>query len=396
MKIAVAADTYYPNIDGASYFTQRLVDGLVKRGHEVLVISPGRTKKNVYTSHHGAVTFEVASWPSGFHAEYRFCPPIFLKNKIRPALQKFRPDVVHIQGHFFIEAAAASVAKEMCVPVVGTSHFMPENLLHYAFFLTSGLKAQLKKLMWLHFKSVFKALPVITTPTHTAAKILKDIGIKQNVEALSCGIDMRIFNSANDGGYLKKKYALPDGPIVLCVNRLAPEKNVDLILRAVALALKQTPFHFVVAGDGKEKNNLQQLAQSLGISKHVTFTAYISDADLPNLYPLASVFVMAGTVELQSLVTMEAMASGLPIIAADALALPELVQKEENGLLFKPGDAQDLANYIQKLCANETVRKSMAQKSLAIIKKHDIETTIKRFEEMYAALVKKIVFYNAN
>ncbi len=389
MRILIAADTYFPNVDGASYFTQRLARELVNRGHKVLVVAPSRTWRNEPLNHNGVPGLGIASAPTLFHSDYRFCPPIFLRRRLRSVIKKFSPNVVHVQGHFYIEAATAREARKLGIPVVGTSHFMPENLLHYGFFLTARMKEWLKRGMWWHFKLLFKHISIITTPTATAAAVLKKIGITQPVEALSCGIDMRHFGKQQDETGITERYHLPNKPLLLCVNRLAPEKNIDWILRGSAEALKNAAFHLVIVGGGKERQNLEKLTRELGIEKNVTFTGYVPDEDLPKLYPLAAVFIMAGTVELQSLVTMEAMASGLPIIAANALALPELVTAGENGLLFKPGDIVEISNCIQKLFNNEPLRVALGAASLEKIKKHDITTTINRFEAMYQQVIDK-------
>lgn len=354
MRILIAADTFYPSVDGASFFTQRLAKKLLERGHEVLVIAPSTSFKSGYVDADGIPMFGVSSLPTLFHKLYRFTPPILLSKRIRPVIEKFDPQVAHIQGHFFIESTVAKLSREMRIPILATNHFMPENLLHYL-HAPVAVENIIKKIGWAQFRAVFRRLPVVTTPTKTAAKVLKDIGLTQDILPLSCGIDLAKFNPRNDGGYLRLKYNLPNKPLVLCVGRLAPEKHIDQILKACALALKKTSFHLMVAGNGMEKEKLIKLAQELGISDNVSFLGFVPDADLPFLYPLASLFIMAGTVELQSLVTMEAMASGVPILAANALALPELVHSGENGFLFDPQSVDNLANGIQKIITNPSI-----------------------------------------
>lgn len=388
MKILIAADTFYPSVDGASFFTQRLTKKLMDRGHEVLVIAPSTSLKSVNTkTPDGISVFGVTSWPTFFHKFYRFTPPLRLMSKIRPVIKKFNPDVAHIQGHFFIESTIAKLSRELNIPILATNHFMPENLTHYM-HAPQYIENIVNKLAWKQFKSVFDKLPFVTTPTQTAAKVLKDIGLKQEILPLSCGIDLAKFNPNNDGEYLRQRYHLPNKPLVLCVGRLAPEKHIDQILKACAGALQKTTFHLMVAGNGMEKEKLLKLAKELGISDSVTFLGFVPDEDLPFLYPLASLFIMAGTVELQSLVTMEAMACGVPVLAANALALPELVHPGENGFLFDPQSVGELSGFIEKIISNPELKKYMSIQSLKYIKTHDINDTIRRFEELYQSLVK--------
>ena len=407
MRIIIANDTYYPNVDGCSYFSQRLAHYLKKRGHSILVIAPSRTRHTEYFSHDGIDIFGLYSLPTLFHKAYRFSPPFFIKKKISAAIQTFRPDVIHVQGHFYIENAVVDVARELRIPVMGTNHFMPENLSHYA-HAPKIVEAWIIKLMWSGFRSVFEKLEVVTAPTKTAARILHDIGLNKKVIPISCGVDLQKYNpqagaprgrsiglaslrlGLNNGDYLRKRYHLPNKPLLLCVGRLAPEKNIDCILRAVAAIAaavsKKIPIHLVVAGGGLERKNLEKLAARLDIADSVTFTGFVPDEDMPNLYAISTAFAVAGTVELQSLVTMEAMASGLPVVAANALALPELVHHGENGYLFSPNDVAGIAEYFSRIFSDHALAKRMGQKSLQIAKAHDINITIASFEKIYESL----------
>ena len=121
----------------------------------------------------------------------------------------------------------------------------------------------------------------------------------------------------------------------------------------------------------------------------MTFTGFIPDVDLPNIYRVADVFVNASIAELQSIVTMEAMASGLPIVAANIMALPELVHSGENGYLFSAGDIQGLSSSVVKILTQKALRERMSQKSLECIKVHDVRVIIKKYEEVYARAIEQ-------
>jgi glycosyltransferase involved in cell wall biosynthesis len=136
-----------------------------------------------------------------------------------------------------------------------------------------------------------------------------------------------------------------------------------------------------------EKKILEHLADELGISGHVTFAGFVPDIDLPNLYCITDAFIIAGIAELQSIVTMEAMASGLPVVGVNAVALPELIHDGENGFLFENGDIKSLAEKMTKILSDESLRKQMGVKSLEIIAKHDIHKIIDEFEALYQKLI---------
>ncbi len=165
--------------------------------------------------------------------------------------------------------------------------------------------------------------------------------------------------------------------------KLDQEKRIEVIIRAMPEIIKRVDAHLVVTGKGKLLNDLEALVHELGIKDRVTFTGFLPDDELPELYRLADVFVMPGVAELQSISTMEAMASGLPVIAANALALPELVHDGENGFLFAKDDTRSLGEAAVKSLSDEPLRNRMAKKSLEIIQIHDIGKTAETFEYLY-------------
>lgn len=387
MKVLIGADTYYPHVNGASYFAQRLAHYLCRRGHSVKVVAPSRRIFNEGYQQNGVRVTGVRSMPVLLYKDFRISPRMLEGKIIEDVMLTWQPEVVHVQGHFFVCKEVLRVAREMGLPTVGTNHFMPENLVHYLHL--PGLAAGwLKSWAWKKFRSVFEEIDIVTTPTKTAAQLLQQIGLKKEVLAISCGIDLGRFCPSAEMPDLKPKYAIPAGKkILLYVGRLDKEKNIDLILRGFARAEQTMRTHCVIAGRGAEEGRLKKLVGQLGLEGKVTFTGFVPDDDLPALYALADCFIIAGTAELQSIVTMEAMASGLPVIAVRAMALPELIQPGVSGCLFDPGDEVGVADCITAVLGNNALREKLAQGSLKIIKRHNIENTIDQFEALYRNLL---------
>jgi len=175
-----------------------------------------------------------------------------------------------------------------------------------------------------------------------------------------------------------------DGNRLVFVGRLTTEKQIDVILRAIAKLDPALDVSFDVVGNGDQRRSLEQLAEQLGIADRVRFHGHTTDAELRATLTHASAFVIASIAELQSIATMEAMASGLPVIAADAVALPHLVHDGENGYLFTPGDVDELAEKITTvLTAAPEDRLRMQQASLDGVKVHDMDRTLDTFEALY-------------
>ena len=368
LRILIGADTFPPDMNGASRFAGRLADGLAARGNEVHVLRPephdrGEARPSV-TVHY------ARSLHAPFHPTFRFCTPRRAAQAAGPLLDRLRPDVVHVQSHFAVGRALLAAARERGIPTVATNHFMPENLLGYA-SMPGFVSRSLIRLAWRDFARVYRHADMITTPTPRAAEILERSGLAQRAMVVSNGIDIEQFAGPAEPG---------DGFSVLFVGRLDSEKNIDELIRAIA------PLPGVraeIVGEGSCREDLGALAARLGITDRVRFHGLVSDADLVRAYRGAQLFCMPGTVELQSLATMEAMAAGLPVVAADALALPHLVYSGLNGFLYPPGDVDALSARIAEIAADPAKRAAMSEASRHVIARHDLGRTLDIFEELY-------------
>lgn len=389
MKILFGTDLYYQNIAGSINFIQQLTKGLAADGHEVFLIAPSKTFKNTVTKEGNITIYGIRSVviPKAIYpAKFRI-PITAGSTRIKTIIKEISPDVISIQDHFMIGSKVAKEGRKLGIPVTGTNHFMPENFIHY-FYPPRFANKLIKNLAWKTFIRVYKHLDIITVPTKTAAELIKNLGLKNSIIPISNGVDLKKFNPKNDGNYLRRRFKITDSePVMLFVGRLDKEKHIDVLLKAFSQVLPHFHARLVITGKGTEKLHLVNLAKKLGIEKSIIFTGFISDQDLPSLYCIADIFVIASIAELQSIATMEAMASGLPVIAVKAIALPELVHHGQNGYLFEEGNIKTLANQIIKILKNPILRKQMSKKSLKIISKHNIKNTIKKYEKTYKSLL---------
>lgn len=380
MKILFVSDTYYPHANGVYYFVCRIGPLLKARGHEVAVIAPSASFFFTTTKIDNLDVYGVPSVPVLYYPNFRIPVAFRLKTHIRRVLQLFQPDIIHLQDHFLICRTVVEINQTLHIPVMGTNHFMPENLT--ALFKSKWIKKRLEKHCWSSFSKVYNRLDMVTTPTETAARLIRP-KINAHVLALSSGINLEEYAARPRIKNVRKKYGIPDKPILLYVGRIDPEKNIDQIIEAVALIAKKIDFCFVVVGKGMQRERLERLASTLSITSHIVFTGFVSDEDLPLVYQLALCFIIASTAELLSLVTLQAMASGLPVIAVDAGALPELVHENENGLLFENGDINKMAACIYLMLTSDQLRGKMGKQSLANVCRHDINSTVDAFENLY-------------
>lgn len=389
MKILIATDTYYPSVNGAAYFTYRLANMLARKGHSVSVLCPSRSFKNTVSNDKGVMVYGIRSIHIPIYQDFRMSPLIISSKTIRKAIEEISPDIIHIQNHFMIGKGAAMTAKKLGIPVIGTNHFMPENILHY-FHLPKMAEKWLQRFGWRQCIKVFEQLDYVTTPTETAAELLRQAGFSKKVVPISCGIDLERFNPSNNGSYLKEIYTIPiNKPVLLYVGRMDKEKKIEVILRALPNILETVSVHLVLAGIGQEKERLEVMTKKLGLQDSVSFVGFVPDKDLQNIYRIADIFVIAGIAELQSIVTMEAIASGLPVVAVSAMALPELVHDGENGYLFPEGNSQTLAQKAVMILSDQKLSAQMSKNGLEMIKNHEINKIIQRYESLYHEILNR-------
>lgn len=385
MKILFASDSYYPHVNGVYYFVSRIGPLLREKGHDVAVIAPSGSVHSYKKKIDGLDVHGMASLPLLTYPTVRIPIPFFLKHSIYHIIQKFQPDIIHIQDHFSICRTIVDLNRHLGIPIMATNHLMAENFT--PFLPLDFLKHRVEDVLWGGLTEVFNRVRLVTTPSEAGVKLIRS-KLKVDVLAISNGISLEKFNPSGDIHEIKSKYAIPDKPVLLYAGRLDPEKHIEEILKAVAIALTKIDFTFVIVGRGTRKKVLEQLTQQLGITDKVIFTGFVPDEELPCFYRLSKCFIIASTAELLSLVTLQAMASGLPIIAVNAGALSELVRHGANGFLYREGDIPSIIRFIQTIFADEELRRKMSIKSLEYARPHDIYKTLQSFEKLYALTIK--------
>ena len=383
LKVLLACDTFGPDVNGAARFAERLAAGLARRGHDIHVLAPaipGRhgTNKEI----HDGAELTVHRFPSvqmRKQLSVRAMTPFGLKTKMGKLLDELKPDAVHVQSHLMAGRLIVSEAKGRGIKTIATNHTMPENLIRYSVKVPRFIEKPIMRLGWWDTGRVLKKMDKVTTPTRRAADLLERETGLTDVLAISCGIDASRF--VNDTPTSNTD------PRVLFVGRLDYEKRLDILLHAIKEISTEIDVQLEIVGNGGERETLEKLSESLAISDRVHFLGFVSEEELPRAYERASVFAMPSIAELQSIATMEAMASGRPVIGADAMALPHLIHSGDNGYLYQPEDVQELASRLREvLTADKEELERMSENSLHLIQAHDITNTLNIFENLYQGL----------
>ncbi|MBQ9016960.1 glycosyltransferase [Candidatus Saccharibacteria bacterium] len=419
MKIAICSDTYYPMTNGVAVFTTNLATGLRRRGHDVIVISPSFTgKKHRHTDPKTGVTnyFLTAKrfhlYPDQIHKipEKKEVlgvkvPRLAYKNglwlsthprrEIKKILRRFNPDVIHLQTAGPVGLGVMSYVKKTGTPLVSTGHSYPDNFTSQFKFL-KPIKRPVDAAVRHYLNSFLKNAEYATMPTELAIEELIPENrkhFKVPVEALSNGVDLSTFRPGRPDKDFYEKYRLDKKrPRALYIGRVDPEKSIDVVIKAFKTVCAKLPeAELLIVGDGADKAKLEKLVDGLELGENIRFLGRVLPPDLYELYRTGMVFVTASETETQGIVLIEAAATGLPLVAVNAGAVKEICKNHQNGYLCKPGDEAAIAKGLLKILTDQDRRKEMGKASLAIAKTHDLNTTLARFEEIYADVAEKPV-----
>lgn len=387
MRVLFSGQSYYRKDNGQAVFMIRLAEGLARAGHEVMALAPsmrGVAQREVVR---GVIVQTVPA----LHLGHNLNVTAFSDGWVEETIREFAPDIIHIQDHMFLNRTVLRVARQRSIPIVGTNHFLPANWSNNL-YIPRSVQGVVHKAMWKDMLQVFNQLDAATTPTETAVAILRKQAIHIPVKAISCGVDQTEFfpQPELDRSVIRRHFHLAlDRPILLYVGRVDREKGLDYLVGAAAL-LNDQRFQVAIAGKGMYRDVLLEMVHELGLEGRVTFPGYIDSEDLPLLINSVDAFVMPSSAELQSIATLEAMSCAKPILAANARALPELVQHGVNGYLFNPQDATSLAASIDLFLNRPDQWEAMGQASLMRARPHQLDLTIQRYVEWYESVRQRV------
>jgi glycosyltransferase involved in cell wall biosynthesis len=374
-------------ISGAAIAVERLAQGMAERGHHVLVIAASE-KIHPYHSVNGNMTvLRLKSIHNPLRVGQRFL--LYPRTEVMNILQNFRPDIIHAHEPLLCWIGF-EYAKRNNIPNTLTVHMLPwVAAALFPDFI--GIRKMFENIGWMYLKALSrKTTSLITTTTVASNVVEKKLGL--HTETIPGGIDTKVFRplpALDRGTATRTRLNLsPDVPIILHVGRLDTEKNVNRIIQASVPVIQQTNAHLLIVGDGRERSALMKLGQTLGIADHIHFAGYISMEDgLPEIYRMATVFVMASEVESQGLVLLEAAASGLPLVALDTTTISEIVHDQVNGYLVKVGNIPALSMAISKIINDPEMAREMGSESRKLAQNYDSLHVQELHEQFYTRLI---------
>ncbi len=397
MKIAIFSDNFYPELSGISDSIITTAKELAKRGHTIKFFVPTYTKANFKTA--GIDSKKEINLGENITIERLFAIPfagptlqarMVIPTGVRTlAIRKFKPDIIHSHLFFGVGVEALVASKILKIPFIGTNHTaITEFIPKMAIGGETIKKVSIKYVNWYYGKCQF-----VSAPSQSVFDEMIQNGFKVKHKVISNPTDTSIFNKTFKNGNtkktLKEKFGLTDKTIVY-VGRLAPEKNIEMIVSAVAIAKKTIPdISLAIAGHGISLNSLKKLVEELHIIDSVKFLGTLSHAKIAQLYRASEVFTITSTSETQSMTLIQAMACGLPVVGVKARALPEYIKG--NGVLINPGDTQALAKNIVSLLEDEELRNKFGENGFNFVQKFSPPAIALEWEEIYNKEITKTI-----
>lgn len=385
VRIVLVTDQFLPMVGGVATVTHQLAMNLAARGHQIWVVAPseGWRNKQSYEEQVSVYRFSSLEWPAYEGQRVALLPII----GIWRLFKRIAPDIIHIHSPLILGILAREIGHTLHIPIIATNHFMPINM-NRSLADNEVVSGSFSRVVYHYLVGFYRRCDYVTAPTTTALTLLREHGLRTSGEAISNGINLVRFSPGPGDETVRQSLGLPkDQPLALILTRLMREKRVHVLLEAVAQT--HQPFHLVIAGSGPDAGALQAQANQLGVSQKISFLGFVADESVVSLYRLVDFFVMPSVAELQSLATLQALACGLPVIAANASALPELVQPGRNGYLFQPDQSDQLARCLDTLLKQPQQWQAMGQHSLKLAAYHDYQRVIEQWETIYQNLIQR-------
>jgi len=371
MRILMMSHGYPPTVSGVTLFTQRFSRNMMRRGHEVTVVTASDCKQPYSGNDDGVKIVRVRSTRNPFWKEGPL-PWVRLRTLIK-LIRRFQPDLLHTHESAFLALQTLRLARQERIPILATCYYLPRFVARY--LSGKGVpKRLIEGIAWSYTIKLFNRFDKVVFLSRSQREEFIHRGLKVPTAVISCGVDLARYHPA--GGRLKNRdfsSNLPPEPRILFVSRLAREKEIDILIKAMVRVLSERKAHLLLVGRGSERTRLEKMVKSLGLLPFVHFLGFIPENDLPALYRKAGVFAIASKCEVLSLPTLQALATGLPVVVVDAAALPELVNEGVNGFIVPPDDP-DLAS-------------RMGQASFNLVKLHGEERTFELYEDLYQQML---------
>ncbi len=377
MHIAHFTNTYHPRISGVVRSVSAFRKALSELGHNVFIFAqevPDYQDEEPFIFRYPTLSLP---FPLDFPAIIPISPFV---DTLLPSLKL---DVIHTHHPFLLGQTAASKAKELDLALVFTFHTQYREYTHYFPIPQETVQDFVKDAVVNWLGEFMQKCQHIVVPTESMRDILEQqYGLEERLTVIPTGIDLQPFEEA-DGHSIRSERGWGQHKVLISIGRMASEKNFRTLLKASSRAMRQCPdLYVVLVGDGPELKELKRYTQELGIAERVEFLGKVPFPQIPGLLKAADLFGFASVTETQGLVTLEAMAAGLPVVAVEATGTSDVVENGNEGFLT-PNNSQALADAIITLVQDQNRMQSCKAAALEKARAYDIMLQAQKLVNVY-------------
>ncbi|MCS4504133.1 D-inositol-3-phosphate glycosyltransferase [wastewater metagenome] len=342
MNILMMTNTYLPHVGGVARSVDSFAQMYRARGHRVMVVAP--EFDDAPRDETDVVRIPALQNFNGSDFSVVLPVPRFLER----AVMRFEPDIVHSHHPFLIGSTALRLASLFDLPLVFTHHTMYERYTHYV----PGDSAVLRRFVVQLSTSYANLCDRVFAPSESIAGILAARGVHTPIDVVPTGVDLAAFRGGDGASFRRRLGIDADAFVIGHVGRLAHEKNLGFLARAVARVLADAPHaHCVIVGAGAAEDDIRSACERAGVAARLHMTGKLVQPELADAYAAMDLFAFASLTETQGVVLAEAMAAGLPVVAIDAPGSREVVRDGENGRLLRDPDETAFAAAIEDAMA---------------------------------------------
>lgn len=351
LRLAFYTDSYLPAVDGVVTSIFSFKRELERRGHKVYIFAPATQEDKKRYERRDVFLYtglKFKPYPQYSAALFPYYSSLKLKS--------LDVDLIHNQTPFMMGFTGLLAAKLNNYPVASTFHTLINSRSLEAYYpKNKSLRRFYSKYLWKYVKFFYRSSNRVIAPSAAVAAMLGKHKIR-NVSVVPNSVDLGRFNRRASGARVLDRLGIGrEEKVVLYLGRISREKRLDILLQAAKMLLKKrSDVRFVVGGTGPALDNCKRVAARLGVLPNVTFTGFVNDAELPQMYAASDVLCLPSNFETQGIVALEAMAMGKPVVGSDYMALHDLIQDGRNGEKFRPSDARSCARKIEKVLNNSS------------------------------------------
>lgn len=385
-RVLMLSDVYFPRINGVSTSIETFRRDLAARGVAVRLVAPAYGTQDAASDDADIVRIPARALP--FDPEDRLMRMRSLRREVDRLLRTGGSDLIHVQTPFAAHYIGTRAARQHGLPVLATYHTHFEEYIHH--YLPLLPRPLLRALARQVARTQCNGLDAVVVPSQAMAETLRGYGVTAALHVLPTGIPVARFAGGERARFRARHGIDGQRPVALFVGRVAHEKNIDFLLRALPHALRRQPdLLLVIAGEGPALRTLRQQAQASGLAPHVLFVGYLDrERQLPDCYAAADVFVFASRTETQGLVLLEAMAAGLPVVALAVLGTRDIVLPAR-GAVAAPDDPAAFGVEVAAVTADAPRRALLSAQAREFAERWSSPERARQLETLYRAVCQR-------